>query len=141
MLYAADRWQALLNAYAAYCRCPGPYSVSGWGDRFIIVATILALLAIAVATWSVLADYELTWPAIPLALPVIFALWINAFTVSGSPMGDGDGAGLTGSAAVAIVRAGWLLFAAMPLLAGVFLWSRSRAPVYSSAIPTGPRQI
>lgn len=141
MLYASDTWQAQLNAYAAHCGCPGPYSVSGWGDGFILGATIFALAAIAVATWDVFTDFELAWPAIPLALPITFALWINAFSVSGSPMGDGDGAGLTGSAAVAIVRAGWLLFAALPLLAVVFLWLRSEAPEYSAEIPAGPRRV
>jgi drug/metabolite transporter (DMT)-like permease len=61
------------------------------------------------------------------AAVVSLILWLDAYTVSQSQLGDCDGIGLSGPASVAVNRAGWLLFASVLLSLATATWFQGGA--------------
>jgi hypothetical protein len=135
LIDASDTWQDVLNrAWAAeparFVPCPGQFSVSGWGDAAVLVMLGLALAMLGVAMVAVRHGYArhgLGGATGVAAAVVSLILWLDAYTVSQSQLGDCDGIGLSGPASVAVNRAGWLLFASVLLSLATATWFQGGA--------------
>jgi hypothetical protein len=118
LLDASDGWQQTLTTIYTWRKsmlgCSGPWSVTGYGDEFVTVVALAAIVLLGVAGATALRasrPRRLGQTAALLAIIPIGLLWFDSFIVGDSPAGDCDSIGLGGAASVMLTRAGWLLFA------------------------------
>lgn len=118
LLDASDGWQQTLTTISTWRKsmlgCSGPWSVAGYGDEFVTVVAVAAVVLLSVAGATALRaspSRGLGQTAALLATIPIGLLWFDSFIVGTSPTGDCDSIGLGGAAGVMLTRSGWLLFA------------------------------
>ncbi|HEX8919414.1 MAG TPA: hypothetical protein VF898_12990 [Chloroflexota bacterium] len=136
LIDAADGWHDMLVAITIQRHNPNCTTVPGWGDGGVLLFTgaALAMLGLTAVSWR----QSQGWGRLTVlaTLVPISLLWLDTLSVAGAPMGDCDGAGLTGAAGAAIVRAGWLFFIAAILCVMSAVALTARANEY----PIGPLQ-
>ena len=127
---AAAGTQDILNVISARqansLTCAGPFNVSGYSLEFLLICTAACLTLLAATGWALLR--VVAWGELTafLATVSMALLWLDAYAVSTSPIGDCDGIGLSGAASAAINRAGWCFFIAIILTCASWAWLRSR---------------
>jgi hypothetical protein len=132
LMEASHSWQRFLDSVRTLNpsdTCPGNFSVSGWSDIAVLLMLGTALLALGLAVVAI--HHGHGWDRVGVASGFVavlmsFLLWMGAFGVAGSSLGDCDGIGLSGAASVAVNRAGWLLFVSVVLSLAIASWFQLR---------------